>query len=78
MDSLNDLLQDYDFAEPTEVKAIKKFVQRRFASDVGVRLVNEQIIVIATSAALASALRSNYSELARAADTSKKIIIRIG
>lgn len=78
MDSVNDILADYNFAEPPEVAAIKKFAQAKFASNVSVRLAGEQIIVSCESAALASSLRSNLSALASTAKTSKKLVIRIG
>ncbi len=78
MDSVNDILADYNFVEPPEVAAIKKFASTKFASNVSVRLAGEQIIVSCASAALASSLRSNLSELEKAAKTSKKLVIRIG
>lgn len=78
MDSLDDILAAKDWREPPEIKAIKKYVRENFASEVGVRLGDEQIIISASSSVLASAIRSNSAALAKAANTDKKLVIRIG
>lgn len=78
MDSLDNILAAKNWGEPPEIEAIKKHVRENFASEVGVRVSGEQIIISASSSALASAIRSNWAALAKAAKTDKKLVIRIG
>lgn len=77
MDSLEEILASKNWDEPPVVAAIKKFVQKKYNASVGVQLANEQIIITAGSSSLASAIRSNLSELAKIADTNKKLVVRI-
>ncbi|MEO6760947.1 MAG: hypothetical protein ABI220_01045 [Candidatus Saccharimonadales bacterium] len=77
-DSLNDLLSNRDFDEPLEVRAIKDFVQRYFKVEVGVAVQPRMIIVTTKSAALAGQLRMSLPKLQAAAETDKRIMLRIG
>lgn len=77
MDSLEEILASKNWDEPPVIAAIKKFVQKKYNASVGVQLANEQIIITAGSSSLASAIRSNLSELAKIADTNKKLVVRI-
>ena len=78
MDSLNDILQRKDFEEPPEVAAIKRFVQDKFHSDVGVSVKPSAISIACKSAALAGSLRMVEPELRRAAQTTSRLVFRIG
>lgn len=78
MDSLNDILLGKDFDEPTEITAIKAYVQRQFKATVSVQLQQNSILIIAGSAALANSLRLKTPQLQKAAQTDKKLIFRIG
>lgn len=77
-DSLSDILNQRDFSAPPEIDRIKNFIRRKFDSDVNVHITNNLLVIAADSAALASTLRLNWTELVKEADTDKKIMIRIG
>jgi hypothetical protein len=78
MDSLNDILSRKDLDEPPEIGAIKRYVRLKFQTDVGVSIQHNTIVITAANAALSSNLRMQTPQLQKEADTSKKIIIRIG
>ena len=75
--SLADLLADRNFDEPSEMLAIKKFVQDMYQEDVEVLVRERDITVTTPSAPLANTLRLKVGELRTAANTSKRIIFRI-
>jgi hypothetical protein len=77
MDSLSDLLAGKDFDEPQEITAIKRYVHDAYQSEVTVQLRDHDIVVLVESAALASQLRLNMQALQRAAETNKRITLRI-
>jgi hypothetical protein len=76
-DSLADLLANKDFDEPAELRAIKDFVQQNYQADVEVQLREREIIITTPSAALAATLRLRMNELRAAAQTDKKLVLRI-
>ena len=78
MDSLNDILSRKDLDEPGEITAIKRYVEREFSSKVGVIVQPATIIITTSSAALANSLRMQVLDLQKAAQTTKKLIFRIG
>ena len=78
MDSLNNILSRKDFDVPPEIAAIKAYVQRHFQSEVSVKLGPTTIVISASSAALAGSLRMHLRQLQAAAQTDKKLILRIG
>ncbi len=75
--SLADLLANKDFDEPSEMAAIKQFVQKNYKADVEVQMREREIIVTTPSAALANTLRLKMTELRAAAQTDKRIVLRI-
>ncbi|MDB5164236.1 MAG: hypothetical protein JWS12_854 [Candidatus Saccharibacteria bacterium] len=77
-DSLHTLLQDKNWAEPAELKAIKDYIKTKFDADVTVGLQNKDIVIIASGGSLAGTLRLYIEDIRQAAHTTKKIIIRIG
>lgn len=76
-DSLASLLANKDFDEPPEMQAIKKFVRDSFDEDCEVLLRERDIVVAVRSSSLANALRLQLPQLRTAAQTTKKIILRI-
>jgi len=77
MDSLDDILRNKDFTEPRESKAIKSFVQKRYAEVVAVQIKQNSIIIVSGSSALADSLRMLAPQLQQAARTEKKLVFRI-
>lgn len=78
MDNLFNILQRKDFDEPPEVRAIKEYVRRYYDADIKVTLQPHAIVVSARSAALIGSLRLNLPKLQKAANTDKRIMLRIG
>ncbi len=78
MDGLGDILSRKDFGLPPEVCAIKDYVRRYYDTDVSVTMQQHAIVVAAHSAALIGTLRLNLPKLQAAANTDKRIILRIG
>ena len=78
MDNLNDILQRKDFDEPPEIRAIKDYVRRYYDADVKVTMQPHAIVVAARSAALIGSLRLHLPKLQKAANTDKRIMLRIG
>lgn len=78
MDDLSDILSRKDFDVPPEVRAIKEYVRRYYDTDVSVAMQTHAIIVSARSASLIGTLRLNLPKLQAAANTDKRIILRIG
>lgn len=78
MDGLNDILSRRDFDAPSEVRAIKDYVRRYYDSNVSVTMQTHAIVIAARSASLIGSLRLNLPKLQAAANTEKRIILRIG
>jgi len=78
MDDLREILGRRDFDEPPEVRAIKEYVRRYYETEVKVTVQPHAIVVAARSAALIGSLRLNLPKLQAAANTEKRIILRIG
>jgi len=76
-DSLFDILSHKDFSEPPEMAAIKAYIQEHFKVDAEVYLRDFDIIITVPSAALAGVLRFHARKLQTAAQTKKRLIIRI-
>jgi hypothetical protein len=78
MDGLSDILARKDFDTPPEVRAIKEYVRRYYEAEVAVTMQAHAIVVSARSAALIGSLRLNLPKLQTAANTDKRLILRIG
>ncbi|HEY5806081.1 MAG TPA: hypothetical protein VIS56_01695 [Candidatus Saccharimonadales bacterium] len=78
MDSLQELLGRYSPKEPDEIAAIKRYILDEFGAEANVGLHGETLVVTVRSAALANALRLRQLSLLKAANTKRKIILRIG
>ncbi len=76
-DSLADILARKDFDEPPEIKAIKQYVQTHFQEAVEVVVREREILVTSPSAALAGTLRFHVRHLQKAAQTNRRIVLRV-
>jgi hypothetical protein len=76
-DSLFDILQNKNFDEPPEATAIKKYVFQKYNKSVAVTVRDKDITVTAQSAAFANALRMQWKQLQKAANTDKRLVFRI-
>jgi hypothetical protein len=77
MDSVNQILDRSRFEEPSESLAIKDYVNSKFRASVGVNVNRTTITIISGSAALASTLRLDITQLKKIAGSDKKLIFRI-
>jgi hypothetical protein len=78
MESLGDLLAKRQVPqEPAEIQLIKQYVRENFDASVSVAIKDESLIVTVTSAALAGALRMRLRQMQHAAQTQKRIVLRI-
>lgn len=76
---ISSLLAQKNFRQPPEIAAIKAYVAEHFdGRSVGVALTPDSIIVTVTSAAFAGSLKNHTRQLQAAADTTKRIVLRIG
>jgi hypothetical protein len=78
MKELGDILRFRDFEEPLEVRAIKEYVRRYYEVEVNVRVQQHAIVVSARSASLIGSLRMNLPKIQAAANTDKRILLRVG
>jgi len=78
MDNLRDLLGKYSAQEPPEIAAIKEYMQAQFQTDCKVAFQGESIVITVRSGALANTLRFHLGKLRDAAQTEKRLVIRIG
>lgn len=76
-DSLFDILKGKEFDEPPEMRAIKRYVAEHFQRDIEVSFRGRDIIVTVPSAALANMLRYHVRDMQQAAQTDRKVILRI-
>jgi hypothetical protein len=77
-DSLADILSNRSFDEPSEALAIKSYILEKFGKTVAVTVRDKEIIITAQGAAFASALRMRTRQISQAADTTKRLVFRIG
>ncbi len=77
MDSIFNVLADKNFDEPEEIREIKRYIQATYDSTVSVEIRDKDIILVVKSAALASRLRHDQQNIARAAKTDKRLVFRI-
>lgn len=76
-DAIGSLIDTKRFQQPPEVAIIQAFVMQKFQADVSVTVLEKQIILTVTSAALAGSLRPFLWELAQLCGTTKRLSIRI-
>ena len=78
MDNLGDLLAKRQPKEPTEITAIKQYIDNVLHASSKVALQGEAIVITVGSAALANTLRFHVLKIKQAAQTERRLIIRIG
>lgn len=76
-DSLFSILSHRNFDQPPEATAIKDYVQAHFHETIEVIIRERDILLTASDAALAGALRMHLYQLQKAAATHKRIVLRI-
>jgi hypothetical protein len=77
MESISNILGQKSFDEPAEVQNIKKYVMKKFKTDVGVQIRGEDFVILVPSAALAATLRLRGPEIKRVCGVNKRLIFRI-
>jgi hypothetical protein len=77
MDSMSDLLGNYNPAAPDEILVIKRYIADEFGATASVGLQGEALVITVASASLANALRLRLPALQAAAGTKKRIVFRI-
>ncbi len=78
MESVSDLLGRYSKKEPGETVALKRYITDTFDSPCSIALKGETILITVHSASLANTLRLQTSDLQKIANTSKRLVFRIG
>lgn len=66
------------WAEPPEIDRIKSFVADKYHATVQVVIHPQQITLVTSNSALAGAMRLELSAIQQAAQTEKRLVIRIG
>lgn len=77
MDSMQELLGRYSPKEPPEIVAIRQYVYDNFHMLPSVGIQGEALIVTVSSSSLANTLRFHVAQMQQAAQTSKRIVLRI-
>jgi hypothetical protein len=79
-DSLADILgsRSGKYDEPPEALAIKAYVEKNYHKPVSVIVRERDIAITVSSGALAATLRMKVPQLQLAANTTKKLLFRIG
>lgn len=72
------LLQRYGPQEPPEIVAIRRYILETFNAASSVGMQGDAIVVTVPSAAFANTLRFHTAKMQAAADTTKRIMLRIG
>ena len=78
MESLQDLLSRYRPDEPGEITAVKRYIQEQFSAPSSVGIQGEALVITVASASLANALRLRQTAIQAAANTTKRLLFRIG
>ena len=78
MEHVGDLLGRYNAKQPDETVALKRYIADTFDSPCSIAIKGETIIITVLSASLANTLRLQTSDLQKIAQTSKRLVFRIG
>ena len=78
MDSLFDILKRKDYDVPPEAAAIKRYIREEFQAEVEVLVREKDIVIAGRSSALIGSLRLQGPHIKKAAQTTKRLIFRIG
>lgn len=77
-DSLADILGRKSHDIPSEITAIKAFIQKEYSQEVGLSMSKTQIVIMVPNGSLAATLRMRLPDIQKAARTKLRIVIRIG
>lgn len=77
MDSIFNILSRKDFEEPSEVRALKKYVLDNYGVKVGVQIRDKDIVLVVPSSAAANSLRLNGPKIKKALELDKRLTFRI-
>lgn len=77
MDSIKDILVTKNLDEPTEVAALRDYVQQLFQYVPEVRINSKTITVVVPHGKMASELRLREMEITRRCQLTKKLFIKI-
>lgn len=75
MDSLGDILGKKNFAQPTEMTAIKAYIKRTYQSNCIVRLDHDTLIISVPSSGLAATLQLEKNQLIEKCNLGKKKVV---
>ncbi len=78
MQSLSDILSNRSFDEPTEITALRNFVQDRYDVTPNITVNQDYIVLRVPSAGLATNLKMEQLQIARFCKLTKKLVIRTG
>jgi hypothetical protein len=78
IDSISSILGSRKYDEPPEAIAIKRYVHEKYQKEIVVLVRERDIAITVPSGALAATLRMQAPQLQQAAETTKKLLFRIG
>lgn len=78
MDSLFNILSKKDYDLPPEAVAIKQYVRDEFQTEVEVLVREKEIVITGRSSGLIGSLRLHGPRLKKVAQTSKRLVFRVG
>lgn len=77
-DSLADILGRKNHSTPSEITALKAFIEQEYNQEVGLSMNKTQIVIVVPNGSLATTLRMRLPDLQKTARTKLRIVIRIG
>jgi hypothetical protein len=77
MEGISDILSRKNFDEPAEATAIKKFVYAKYKKSVAVTVREKDILIACQGASFTAALRMQWRDLRKAANTDKRLVFQI-
>lgn len=75
--SLSDILLNRNYDEPPEAAAIKKYVFDKYRRSVAVTVREKEILIACQGAAFTGALRMQWRDLCKVANTDKRLVFQI-
>ena len=77
MDSLKDLLMVKDLEEPTEVTALRQYVQDLFKITPTIKISKNYVTVIVKNGKLATELRGRQMDIERRCQLTRKLFVKV-
>ncbi len=78
MDSIGDLLNTNQSAEPPQVAALKKYVKDNYDSKASVRVSPKYLLISAPNAAIAHKMRVDTLKITEECKLDRRLVIHIG